>query len=348
MARPRNRLLPLLGTALLLLAAVAGAAEAEDTSEADPGCRYVQAGLPGPRGNALLIDAPMSHIVLRRQAEAILVVFSHPRGEPVLDCEGPEATVRNVDRILYRPPAVAHVGHRLAIDERDGLLQPGASPEAGGDEVEVFAEFPEEPGHKWSSIFVTGTVGSDRIRIGGLRYGRTGVNLDVLRDGAHLDADVVVTAARRAHFQLEGGPGNDRLVAGGRGAEFVGSMIQWSLSMRGEAGDDLVIGGPQRDVVRGDEGEDLIFGRGGRDRLNGDEGDDRLYGGPGDDDLTVGSDAEVPFHDLLAGGPDHDTLHSIDGNRDKVICGSGPDQAYADATDDWDRATCEKLHGPDF
>jgi hypothetical protein len=338
----------MLGTALLLLAAVAGAADAENTSEPDPGCRYLQAGPPGPPGNALLIDAPVNHIVLRRQAEAILVVFSHPRGEPVLDCAGPEATVRNVDRIVYRPPAVAHVGHRLTIDEGGGLLQPGASPEAGGDEVEVFAEFPEEPGHKWSSIFVTGTVGSDRIRIGGLSHRRTGVNLDVLRDGGHLDADVIVTAARRAHFQLEGGPGNDRLGASGRGAEFVGPMPQWSLSLRPEEGDDFVIGGPQRDSVRGLEGEDLIYGREGDDRLTGDEGADRVYGGAGDDEIRAGSDEPEPFFDLLVGGTGHDSLHSIDRNRDEVVCGPGPDQAYVDGVDDWDRATCEKQHGPDF
>jgi hypothetical protein len=337
----------MLGAALLLLlTTVAAAAESEDPGESGPGCRYLRAGPPGPRGNALLIDTPVSHVVLRRQAEAILVVFSHPRGEPVLECEGPEATVRNVDRVVYRPPAVAHVGHRLTIDETSGLLQPGASPEAGGDEVEVIAEFPEEPGHKWSSIFITGTVGSDRIRIGGLRQGRTGVNLDVLRDGGHLDADVVVTAARRAHFQLEGGPGNDRLAASGRGAEFVGPMPQWGLSLRPEAGDDLVIGGPQRDNVRGLEGEDLIYGREGDDRLTGDEGADRVYGGAGDDEIHAGSDEPRPFFDLLSGGAGRDALHSIDGNRDKVICGSGPDQAYADTTDDWDRATCEKQHGP--
>ncbi len=347
MVHLRNRFLSTIG-ALLLLTSVAAAAEPESGPELDPGCRYLPAGPPGARGNVLLIDRDVSHIVLRRQGDALLVVYSHPRGEPVIPCEGREATVRNIDRIVYLPPQVPHVAHRLTVDESGGLLQPGASPEPGGDEIEIAARFPEEPGNKWSSIFVAATDRADRVRIGGLPHGRTGVNLDVVRDGAHPDVDVYVSAARRAHFQLNGGLGNDRLAASGRGSEFAGPMPQGSLSLRGEEGDDLLIGGPQREHVRGQEGEDVIYGRAGDDDLTGDQGDDRLYGGAGDDQLDTGSDEEEPFHDFLSGGSGHDALHSIDRNRDEVLCGAGPDQAYVDQVDDWSRSTCEKQHGPDF
>ena len=313
-----------------------------------PGCRYLNAGPAGPRGNVLLIDTGLNHIVLRREGVKVLVAFAHDDEEPVLDCEGPQAMVRNVDRIVFLPPGGPHIAHRLTIDESGGLLQPGASPEPGGDEIEVVARFPKEPPHKWSSIFVAGTAGADRIRIGGLRHGRSGVNLDVARDGAHPDVDLYVAAARRAHFQLEGGLGDDRLGGSGRGSEFIGPMPQGSLSLHGEVGNDRLIGGPQRDHVRGQAGEDLIYGRAGNDDLTGDEGDDRLFGGEGEDRLATGSEEEGPFHDLLSGGPGRDNLHSIDENRDKVLCGPGPDQAYVDRIDNWSRATCEKQHGPDF
>lgn len=311
-------------------------------------CRYLEAGPAGPRGNKLLIDGSPNEIILRREGEAILVVFPHTGTESVLDCEGREATVRNVDWIVFLPPYELHVGHRLTLDESGGLLQPGATPEPGGDEIEVVARFPKEPPHKWSGIFIAGTAGDDWIRIGGLRRGWTGVNVDTARDGAHPDADLIVSAARRGHFQLTGGPGDDRLTANGLGSEFIGPMTQGSLALRGEDGSDILLGGPQRDFARGGAGADLIYGRGGDDRLDGEEGDDRLYGGAGEDELTVGRDEAEPIYDFLSGGPNHDALHSIDGNRDKILCGSGRDQAYVDGVDDWSRTTCEKQHGPDF
>jgi hypothetical protein len=312
------------------------------------GCHYVATGPPGPRGNMLLIDGSANRVTLRREGEAILAVYPQAGVEAVLDCEGPQATVRNLDRIVYLPPYEWHVSHRLTLDESGGLLQPGATPEPGGEEIEIVAKFPKEPPHKWSGIAVAGTAGVDWIRVGGLRRGWTGVNADTGRDGAHPDVDVFVFAARRAHFQLEGGAGEDRLAGNGRGSEFIGPMIQGSLSLRGEEGNDIVLGGPQRDNALGGAGEDIIYARGGDDWLVGNEGRDQLHGGLGDDLLTAGSDESEPAYDFLSGGPGHDALHAIDGNPDRVDCGTGPDQAYVDAVDAWSRATCEEQHGPDF
>ncbi|HWC47355.1 MAG TPA: calcium-binding protein [Solirubrobacterales bacterium] len=335
--------------AAALLVLSTGAVAETLSSEPEPSaCRYVQAGPAGLRGNKLLIDGTPNQITLRREGEAILVVFRHTGTESVLECEGPQATVRNIDRVVYLPPYELHVAHQLTLDESGGLLQPGATPEPGGDEIEVVAKFPKEPPHKWSDIFVVGTAGNDWIRIGALRGGWTGVNLERTRDGAHADADLIVSAARRGHFQLDGGPGEDRLAASGIGSEFVGPMIQGSLSLRGKGGNDVMLGGPQHDHARGGAGKDLIYGRGGDDSLEGEEGDDRLYGGPGEDQIGAGRDIAEPFYDFLSGGPGHDALHSIDGNRDKVLCGAGRDQAYVDGVDEWSRATCEKQHGPDF
>lgn len=312
------------------------------------GCRYVAAGPAGPRGNTLLIDGSANRVTLRREGDAILVLFPHVGTESVLDCEGPQATTRNLDRIVYLPPYEWHVSHQLTLDLSGGHLQPGASSEPGGEEIEIVAKFPKEPPHKWSGIVVTGTAGVDWIRVGGLRHGRTGVNADTGRDGAHPDVDLFVSAARRAHFKLEGGPGADRLAANGRGPEFMGPMLQGTVALRGDEENDLVLGGPQRDNALGGAGEDTIYGRGGDDWLVGNEGRDLLHGGSGDDLVTAGTDGPEPAYDFLSGGSGHDALHALDGNADMVICGAGPDQAYIDAVDAWSRATCEKQHGPDF
>ena len=85
---------------------------------------------------------------------------------------------------------------------------------------------------------------------------------------------------------LDGGPGNDALVAAPSGS-----------SITGGDGDDRLYGGAGGDILRGLAGDDRIDGgaelddlRGGtgRDRLRGGAGDDYLEGGGGRDDLGGG------------------------------------------------------------
>jgi Ca2+-binding RTX toxin-like protein len=317
------------------------------------GCRYVQAGPLGPTGNLLLIDRNIGGVGLRREGPAIVVYSPFTEKDSLLNCEGPEVTVHNIDRVVYRPPGGGNpprIAHRLEVDLRGGIFQPGAGPDHadGGREIEIVADFPREPPNKWSSVYVIGSDSGDRMRAGALSRGRTGVNLDYRRDHYVYDADLIVSAARDAHFVLKGEGGNDFFAATGRGFEFEGPIRQSSLVMLGGDGSDRIYGGPQRDVLNGQAGADSVYGKQGRDRLTGDEGNDRLFGGDGDDEITAGLDDERLFHDSISGGSGRDALHARDGNTDYVQCGSGPDHAYIDAIDKWSRASCEKQYGPDF
>jgi hypothetical protein len=325
------------------------------SSESPPlgGCRYIQAGPSGSPGNLLLIDRNIGGVGLRREGPVIVVYSPYTEKDALLDCEGPDATVHNIDRIVYSPRGGGNpprIAHQLEIDPRGGVFNPGASPEhaRGGREIEILADFPREPHNKWSSIFVIGSDFGDVMRVGALSRGRTGVNLDLRRDHHLYDADLIVSAAPDAHFKLKGGGGNDFFAATGKGPEFEGPIRQSTLAVFGGDGRDRIHGGPQRDVLDGQAGADSVYGKEGLDHLRGGEGNDRLFGGDGHDEIAAGSDDGRPFYDSLFGGSGHDALHAGDGNTDYVQCGLGPDQAYIDAIDKWSRASCEKQHGPDF
>ena len=73
------------------------------------------------------------------------------------------------------------------------------------------------------------------------------------------------------------------------------------VTMRGGAGDDVLIGG---------DGSDKLIGGPGNDRLGGRGGDDQLYGGPGNDVLKGG-----PGDDVLHGGPGNDVLQGGSGEN---------------------------------
>jgi Ca2+-binding RTX toxin-like protein len=64
---------------------------------------------------------------------------------------------------------------------------------------------------------------------------------------------------------------------------------------------------------------DQLDGAGGPDELNGDDGADSLKGGSG--------------RDALDGGGGSDFLGSVDGERDRVVCGPGNDTAIVDTND---------------
>ncbi|HET7053725.1 MAG TPA: hypothetical protein VFI09_07405 [Solirubrobacterales bacterium] len=98
--------------------------------------------------------------------------------------------------------------------------------------------------------------------------------------------ELVCDAPAIAGFEVNADGGDDSV--------HVASRVIVPVTMRGGAGDDVLIGGSGADK--------LIGGRGG-DRLIGGAGDDVLYGGPGKDVLIGG-----PGDDMLYGGPGNDTL----------------------------------------
>lgn len=79
--------------------------------------------------------------------------------------------------------------------------------------------------------------------------------------------------------------------------------------IKGLAGDDLIHGLTDDDVLEGGPGDDEVHGDTGDDTIKGGPGDDVMYGGAGNDNLTGG-----PGDDIIYGGP----------SSEETTTGSGP------------------------
>ena len=154
-------------------------------------------------------------------------------------------------------------------------------------------------------------------------------------DGAGGD-DVIVDDCSLAEY-LDGGPGNDRIVAGAGYDQVYGSGGDDTLIDRfskvsdcdpdpppvpgftgpnhscvliadglwhpfedlwaGEAGDDLIIAAEAYDVVEGADGDDELYGGGGNDSVSGGPGTDYCDGGDGDGDRNARGPSTYDEHD---------------------------------------------------
>lgn len=335
--------LTIASAALLSCAFLPGAvAAAASEQPLPPECRYVEAGPPGASGNELLIERNES-LGVRRQGDSIDIFKRSGLGSEI-PCEGRQATIDSIDRIVYRPPGG---GHELVVDESGGRLAPGATPEPGGDEIEIFSDFPRAHGYIHSGVRVLGSPGPDRMRIGSLGHDRTGINLDVGHDGSHPDADVISSAVSPGHYTLDGRAGDDRLGSSGRGPEFSGPLPEGSVVLRGGEGNDLIFGGRRVDIIRGEHGDDVIYGRGGDDRIDPGPGADRVFAAAGADAISsaaAGDRDGAP--DFYSGGSGDDSIRALNDNPDRIVCGAGIDNLWIDPIDEWSSATCEKPHGP--
>ena len=130
---------------------------------------------------------------------------------------------------------------------------------------------------------------------------------------------------------IRGGAGNDLLIGGPQGVSDPGG----SDTIEGGTGEDTIDGGGGGDLLRGGEDADLIDGRGsndtleggaGNDTLNGGAGADSLFGGAGDDVLEAAVGASEQTGDPgegLEGGAGNDTLTGSAG--DDTLAGDDPD-----------------------
>ena len=138
------------------------------------------------------------------------------------------------------------------------------------------------------------------------------------------------------------GNGADNLIEGGAGADHIIAA----------AGDDTVLAGEGNDTVYGWGGDDTISASGGNNALFGNEGNDTVTGGTGTD--IVGGGAG---HDLVSGGAGDDsvwgaagddTLHG-DSGHDLLGGGSGRDSMSGGEGDDtlWGGGGDDILYGGD-
>ncbi|WP_030672058.1 calcium-binding protein [Streptomyces sp. NRRL B-1347] len=135
---------------------------------------------------------------------------------------------------------------------------------------------------------IAGGAGDDTLTIGEVSVALGGDGKDTIR------------AAKGAISK--GGNGNDTIYASGEGSD-----------ADGEAGNDVIRGGANRqnlsggdgdDTIRAGAGSDFLYGGKGNDVLYGEGGDDTIYGNSGDDKLFGG-----PGRDTLSGGPGRNEVH---------------------------------------
>ena len=123
------------------------------------------------------------------------------------------------------------------------------------------------------------------------------------------------------------GAGNDMVT--GTGQDDVIFAGSGNDTVAGGAGNDQLYGEAGNDVLSGGAGSDLLFGGAGHDTLNGGAGQDQLQGGDGDDSLDggVGDGAA----DLAFGGAGNDSFIWAPGDgNDQFHGGTGTDTLQLD------------------
>lgn len=134
-------------------------------------------------------------------------------------------------------------------------------------------------------------------------------------------------AGREGEDEVRGLGGSD-LISGGYGSDVL---------YGGAGNDELQAGGYPPLEFTNDRSKNVLHGGPGRDFLSGEAGDDVLYGDEGDDEMLWGGEGE----DVLNSGDGNDYLDSSDdGHRDKLYCGEGTDEYFADKFDYVD-SSCE-------
>jgi len=160
---------------------------------------------------------------------------------------GVQATIKNTDLINMLPITHKGAGDGVVIDESQGPLAPGFSPEADGSpEIEISVQN-VTPLIERPVVKVIGTSQPDFLTVGG----SGAVNLD--RD---TDADVTVVNDTPAAIQLEGRGGNDVISGQGFGSQ---PATHQNLTLLGGDGNDTIFGGLGADVISGDAGADKLL-----------------------------------------------------------------------------------------
>jgi Ca2+-binding RTX toxin-like protein len=326
------------------------------TSQATPHslrCEYVEAGAPGPAGNVVEIVGNDS-VQVRREGDLVLVGSSAangPRQFEEISC-GTQATVTNVDRIVYRGERVpGNEEHQFLLDLRQGALAPGATPEAEDPEIEVEVVLPAQPEARPRVQLLTGE-GRDSVELHG-SAGSVAVSLESWPSqrpspsAGTPDADLLVEAPpRTVELKAHTSGGGD--VLDGRGLDRHRGLLH-SVLLAGDDGKDTLLGTERSDQLQGGSGPDRLHGRGGRDFLYPSAGEDLVSGGPGSDFISGprrGPSAADTQPDHYYGGSGNDYIDALAGGRDTIGCGAGHDKAVADREDKLLDGDCERVLGP--
>jgi len=107
--------------------------------------------------------------------------------------------------------------------------------------------------------------------------------------------ELICQAPLVAGFEVNAGSGNDNVS--------VSRSVTIPVTMRGGAGEDVLLGGSGPDKLIGGDGNDRLSGRAGNDLIFGGAGNDQVRGGAGDDIVRGG-----PGQDTAVGGAGDDSV----------------------------------------
>lgn len=112
----------------------------------------------------------------------------------------------------------------------------------------------------------------------------------------------------------------DETLMGASSQQEGGIFLDLSLQeiIRGEGGNDTIIGSRSRDTIEGNAGTDSLLGNTDNDSLNGNADDDTVYGGAGDDTVDGGEG-----NDRLCGDFSNDGTPLMEGFGNDLIFGGG-------------------------
>lgn len=277
------------GSAVAMSVAVVAATGVSDPAAAAPSCAY-DAG-------ANLVTASLG----AGETATLEVTGSGVIEFGLLPSPCGAATTGNTDGILV--VGAGGSTEHLIIDQFDGLLGPGATPEATGrSEIEVSVEL----GDASDEVVVRGSPDEEPLAVGS-----KGVSFNA-------DSDVDITfSPLPASIELVAAGGRPHVLRA-RGGFGSGQVFAGPVTLRaGDLGDTLA-GSDFADLLVGGDGDDFIQGSAGADVINGGEGNDKLRGAGEDDFLSGG-----PGADTFSGSYGDDVLDAHDGVVDLQLNG-GP------------------------
>lgn len=160
--------------------------------------------------------------------------------------------------------------------------------------------------------------GVAKIKLVSNGFTQTFAGVTSIKYGGTAGADKILVSNVSVPISLRGGAGNDVL----RVIAPVSNTANREL--RGDAGDDTLIGSDAADTLHGGLGNDVLMGMGGNDTLIGDDGNDELSGGTGVDTVDGGGGADELFWTF---GDGADVLQAGDGTDIAKLSGFEFDNA---------------------
>lgn len=221
-----------------------------------------------------------------------------------------DGSTRDVDVTLHGVPGqLAVVGH-----EGDDILTGAGTGGFGGDPYGALLVLDDGAG----SDQVTGGSGNDTLLV------ELQDAADTVSGGSGLDQVLLVAQlGTSSEVTLDDLP-NDGTICAADACSHDNILSDIEI-LRGQDGNDRIVGAPGTQTIRGGAGSDQLFGGDGNDELSGESGADALDGGSGNDTLSGGTSGDV----LLGQGGIDTASYSASGGGVFISLNASPDDGVA-------------------